>query len=337
MMAKMFYTLEETKTNLGKSDDEIKQLTREGRLREFRDGPRLMFKADQVENLKGELDDGGGDRIDLGPSDTGAPIGLVDSRSGSSPVISLADSQGGMPSPGGGGSLKDDTALAADLGLSGSIGLSGSVGGMPSPARPNMGSGSGLSGLSGQSSSGSRGGINVLGDEGADPSAQTAINPAIGEGINMEAMGSGSGLLDLTRESDNTSLGAVLDELPGGTKAGDTGIGGPTISGSAPGLSGISPAASMRTTVSSTRVVTPPVYVEARDSLAPAFGGMALFTALFSLLGLIALGGGVLNVRPGIIDAEMLRDMSFPILAAIGLGVAIVGFVGGLIMGKVRG
>ena len=59
MMAKMFYTLEETKGTLGKSDEEIKQLTREGRLREFRDGPRLMFKADQVETLKGELGSSG--------------------------------------------------------------------------------------------------------------------------------------------------------------------------------------------------------------------------------------------------------------------------------------
>ena len=50
-MAKMFYTLDEAKTALGKSEEEIRQLAREGRLREFRDGPRLMFKADQVETL----------------------------------------------------------------------------------------------------------------------------------------------------------------------------------------------------------------------------------------------------------------------------------------------
>ena len=55
MMAKMFYTLEEAKAALGKSEEEIKQYAREGRLREFRDGPRLMFKADQVEQLKGEM------------------------------------------------------------------------------------------------------------------------------------------------------------------------------------------------------------------------------------------------------------------------------------------
>ena len=47
MMAKMFYTLDETRAALGKNEEDIKQLTREGRLREFRDGPRLMFKADQ--------------------------------------------------------------------------------------------------------------------------------------------------------------------------------------------------------------------------------------------------------------------------------------------------
>ncbi len=320
MMAKMFYTLEETKGTLGKSDEEIKQLTREGRLREFRDGPRLMFKADQVDTLKGELGEGG-DQIDLGPSDTGAPIGLVDSRSGSSPVISLADSVG-APSP---SSLKEDTALAADLGLSGSIGLSGSVGGMPSPARPG-GSGSGLSGLSG-TSGGSRGGINVLGDDGsADPMAQTAVNPALSDQLNIDGMGSGSGLLDLTRESDNTSLGAVLDEIPaGGSRAAETV--GATSAGFTSGL-----AASMP--MSSSRVVSPPTYVEAKDSLAPAMGGMALFTFAFAILGIIALSGGVLGTKPGIVEQ---LNQGFLVLAAIGVGVALVGFVGGLIIGKVRG
>src|SRR5277367_4911645 len=97
MMAKMFYTLDEAKTALGKDEEELKQFTREGRLREFRDGRRLMFKADQVEALKQELGVGGGagpaDHVDLGISDTGAPIGLVDSAgaSGSQSGISLVD------------------------------------------------------------------------------------------------------------------------------------------------------------------------------------------------------------------------------------------------------
>src|SRR5207253_5964827 len=93
MMAKMFYTLEETKVALGKNEEEIKQFAREGRLREFRDGPRLMFKADQVEQLKTELSSGM-DQVNLG-GESGAPIGLIDSRGGSGTGISLVDSETG--------------------------------------------------------------------------------------------------------------------------------------------------------------------------------------------------------------------------------------------------
>src|SRR4051812_7171511 len=151
MMAKMFYTLDEAKAALGKNEEEIKQLAREGRLREFRDGPRLMFKADQVEQLKSEMGGGGGgmrDQVDLGVSDTGAPIGLVDTgRGNTGSGISLVDSDVGRGPVGSVGGLKDDTALAADLGLS------GSMGGVPSPGRP----GSSASGLAS-----SRAGVNVL-------------------------------------------------------------------------------------------------------------------------------------------------------------------------------
>src|SRR6185312_13740851 len=123
-MAKMFYTLEEAKTVLGRSEEDIKQLTREGRLREFRDGPRLMFKADQVEQLKAELGGGTLDQVDLGPSDSGAPIGLVDSTgrgaSGSRVGIALSDNEAsGMSGSGMHMQMKDDTAMASDLGLSG--------------------------------------------------------------------------------------------------------------------------------------------------------------------------------------------------------------------------
>src|SRR5438445_5415332 len=118
MMAKMFYTLEETKAALGKSEEEVRQFAREGRLREFRDGPRLMFKADQVDQLKGDLGGGGG--RDMGASDSGLMnIGGDVGPSGSG-VISLADTDFGK-SPGA-AVTKEDTALASDLGLSGSLG-----------------------------------------------------------------------------------------------------------------------------------------------------------------------------------------------------------------------
>jgi hypothetical protein len=54
-MRKMFLSLEETKARLQKSEVELKEFIRQGKLRDFRDGSRLVFKADQVEDLAQEL------------------------------------------------------------------------------------------------------------------------------------------------------------------------------------------------------------------------------------------------------------------------------------------
>ncbi len=310
-MAKMFYTLDEAKSTLAKSEDEIKQYAREGRLREFRDGPRLMFKADQVEQLKSEL--GAGDNVDLGVSDSGGLIGLVDTSGASGTSITLSD-DGQAP---GGMRTKEDTALAADLGLS------GSMGGVPSPVMRSASgamSGTGLSGTA----SGSRAGINVFGDdhEPVDPSAQTAITGGIREQINLEGVGSGSGLLDLTRESDDTSLGAVLD-------------------GIAPAITGRNaPAQAMDTRGMmddeddrpATRTAAAPVYVQAPDPMAAAFGGAALGAAFVLLFAIFVLLSAVAGTMP-----ESVRQFDkdkWYMSIVYGLIAIIVCFVGGLILGK---
>lgn len=297
MMAKMFYTLDETKAALGKNEEEIKQLTREGRLREFRDGPRLMFKADQVEGLKAEI---GGDQVDLGPSDTGGPIGLVDSKGASGSMISLADSDAGRSS--GGSMLKEDTAMAGD------VGLSGSAGGIPSPGRSRSGTG-----------------INLLGpdDSLADPMAQTNVSGSVSDQVNLEGVGSGSGLLDLTRESDDTSLGAeLLDEIaPGQTRAGSvagrTGFAAPSLPGARVGVGG-------------------PVYIEAADPMSPAFGGMALATAIVALLGLLVTSAGVMGVKPNMLSFLESNGQALPVAYIFGGGLvlAIIFFIVGMVIGK---
>ena len=341
MMAKMFYTLDEAKAALGKNEEEIKQYAREGRLREFRDGPRLMFKADQVEALKAELGGGGmpRDQVDLGVSDTGAPIGLVDSqRSSGGSAIALVDSDMGSRTPmGSAGGLKDDTALAADLGLS------GSMGGVPSPGRP--GSGGGLSSGSGLAGTGSRSGINVLGESeaGADPGAQTAINQSVADQVNLEGVGSGSGLLDLTRESDDTSLGAeLLDEItPGGSRRG-SGSGTAVAEGTA--LGGTAGGTAVATAAPAGRGragVGMPVYIEAPDALGTALGAACLGAAIVMLLAVVSLFSGVLNARPGLLtmvsgDGGTKNGLSFFMLAAIGVGVSFVFFIFGLFIGKAR-
>ena len=52
----MFYSLEEASQKLNKNADEIKQLVKDGQLREFRDGPNLLFKAEEVDALAIETD-----------------------------------------------------------------------------------------------------------------------------------------------------------------------------------------------------------------------------------------------------------------------------------------
>ena len=363
-MAKMFYTLEEAKAALGRSEDEIKQFAREGRLREFRDGPRLMFKADQVEQLRAELG-AGGDTVDLGVSDSGGMIGLVDTTGASGTSITLAEADTGHGT-GAGMSLKEDTSM--DLGPSGSLGgvpsptRSGSLGGLSStgtgiPLAGSMSGGTGIplagstaggtgigltsggtaagisaSGLGGSMAGRSRGGINVFGTDDvgfADPSAQTAISSRAameGTGVNLETVGSGSGLLDLTRESDDTSLGSVLDEIgpAGATRT------GPSISGTEVGGAAL---ADIGESAVDRRPLAAPVMVQALDQTAPAFGAASLagFAAiLFAAFVLIsALVGAVPRDT-----VKALTDMGLFIVAAIGIGVALAFVAVGWMLGK---
>lgn len=309
MMAKMFYTLDETKAALGKSEDEIKQLTKEGKLRELRDGPRLMFKADQVESLKMEL--GGLDQVDLGPSDTGAGIGLADSRGASGSGIALVDTGGASAMA---QQLKDDSSAGTG------VGLGGSATGMPFIPSDSSASGSGISVF------------NADEVERADPMAQTNIASISGQ-INLEGVGSGSGLLDLTRESDDTSLGAeLLDEIapsPGHlqssgveTQLGESGTLVATDVGA--GVAPILPAAA--------RTAGPIVYEEAFDPASPAFGWACAAATLIVLFAMFVLISAVNGFHPGVLDT--LAGYKFMVLSGIGLVLVIVCYVIGLIIGK---
>ena len=50
-MAAMFYSLQEVIEKLNKTEEQVKNLIKQGRLREFRDGSNLLFKVDEVEAL----------------------------------------------------------------------------------------------------------------------------------------------------------------------------------------------------------------------------------------------------------------------------------------------
>ena len=47
----MFFTLKETAEKLNKTEEEVQEMVRQGKLREFREGPNSLFKVDEVESL----------------------------------------------------------------------------------------------------------------------------------------------------------------------------------------------------------------------------------------------------------------------------------------------
>jgi excisionase family DNA binding protein len=55
-MAGMFYSLHEAAEKLNISEEQLKELAQEGKLREFRDGPNSLFKVDEVEALIPEVE-----------------------------------------------------------------------------------------------------------------------------------------------------------------------------------------------------------------------------------------------------------------------------------------
>jgi excisionase family DNA binding protein len=166
-MAKMFYSIEEAAERLGVNQDQLKQMAASGKLQQFRDRDKLMFKRDQVDAMAQKGGTAGGSASGLTAAGaSGGPIPL--SPSGETDAIDLkADSHRGT-------TRKDDPRQATGI----SVFDAGEV--------PHT-----------------------------DPMAQTQVTPSVrDEDLAIESVGSGSGLLDLTRESDDTSLGAeLLDEI----------------------------------------------------------------------------------------------------------------------------
>jgi hypothetical protein len=249
VMAKMFYSTDEVTQKLGVDPDQLKQLVSSNKLREFRDGARVMFKVDQVDKLA----------ADKGATKGGSAMGdsgiALSGDSHASDVISLADSTTGV--------AKDDTVVTGQ-------------------------------------------GINVL-ETGemkspADTAAQTKIQSAIDDQLSLEGVGSGSGLLDLTRESDDTSLGAeLLDEIyPGGDSKGDSSIASASgIFEQSTGSNDTSGPSGLENIAAASTVATVTPMVEMGDPSAGAFGGLAFASLLIMIVTAILVIAFVQGFSPG--------------------------------------
>lgn len=106
--------------------------------------------------------------------------------------------------------------------------------------------------------------------ETADPLAKTQVTMRMEDQVNADGSGSGSGLLDLTRESDDTSLGEVLDKIEMDSSV------APIIAEAPASAAAPEPAA--------------PPMVEAPDPMAGLFSGLVIGCAVAALvLGAVSL------------------------------------------------
>lgn len=190
-MAKMFYTMDEAAEKLGVDTAKVKEMAEAGQLNQFRDRDKVMFKVDQIDKLAAER--GGG-----GEAEGGAAGGA--GEAGESGELELSEP-----------SSSEDTDA---------IDLASEVEADHDKEQKST------------TDRRSETGVSVFdADEvdAADPMAQTVVSdspPSDEDELALESVGSGSGLLDLTRESDDTSLGAeLLEEIypsSGSAEAGES-------------------------------------------------------------------------------------------------------------------
>ncbi|MCK4873593.1 MAG: helix-turn-helix domain-containing protein [Phycisphaerales bacterium] len=166
--------------------------------------------------------------------------------------------------------------------------------------------------------------------ETADPAALTQISEtAEAQELNFETVGSGSGLLDLTREADDTSLGAeLLDEIyPGEDQAAE-------MPASASGLfesTGEEAGADADASAAGRMMAT--AAVETLDGFWSGASMGLLFGALVALVvGIIITITGLTAASPAIVPF-IAKDFNTLVMYGGGLlaGMVLLGIIGGFI------
>ncbi len=184
-MAGMFYSLQEAAAKLNKTEQEVKDLVREGRLREFRDGPNLLFKVDEVESLM---------------SDTSI---MASAEPSAGTEQAAEDEISLVPEPEGRAAASERTDEGTAMGDEGAN-IPGETDSEYQVADDSLGETKAEMGETPRAD-------DMLGETKA--ASDEASLEEIEEDINLDTFGSGSGLLDLSLQADDTSLGGILDEI----------------------------------------------------------------------------------------------------------------------------
>lgn len=283
-MAKMFYSAKEAAAKLGSTEEAVKALAREGKLREFRDAGSFNYKVSDVDALAAPS-------AAKAPSKP-APPSFGGSQSGEIVLEPVEDSSVELAPSGSDvvtleGAESEDTAAGTRVGRKAKEGSS-----IPSV------------------------GVNVFDDdeldEHVDPLAQTAISDVAGLGL--EGVGGGSGILDLTRESDDTSLGAeLLEDIysaeEGGEGKDSASIGEDTRAGldQAPPkegaeAEGVEAAATAETSPAATRVLVAQALEFPPDAVSSSLTALLVVAIAVMWIGGLGAASLVRGATPGILE-----------------------------------
>lgn len=207
-MAEDFYTMQEVMEKLQKTEQEVQDLVKQGQLRQYMDAGKPMFKKEDINNLSEEMVGLDISSIGLAPDDSTPELELEETSE-----IQLEPDESGPKTP-----PEEKIEPAEDLKSEGGFGLS-QMGDLSS-ADTNIGT-VGINILSGTEDA-----FKLTEDTKAETQAAGAEEEVeeienLDADSNLESFGSGSGLLDLSLQADDTSLGAVLDDiLPTGPEEG---------------------------------------------------------------------------------------------------------------------
>ena len=214
MASKMYYTEQEAADLLGVSVEGLAQFVRDQRLQVFKDGDRNMYKGDEVEGLAPAA---GGAEVELTPAAGVAEVELTPAAGVAEVELTpVEDVLLGDADPMARTSI-DAPESPEDLSLGNADPMARTV--IDSASNEDAVT---LSDADEPMSTGGKEdtvitaeGISIFDEEDleietADPMAKTQIAPSLEDQIALDGVGSGSGLLDLTQESDDTSLGAEL-------------------------------------------------------------------------------------------------------------------------------
>ena len=210
-MAGTFYSIQEVVEKLGKTEEQIKELVKDGKLREFRDGAKLLYKTKEVDAmaLESEPEVESADPVDsavvLSPDGTGQVTLEPDDTTTDDDSIMLEETSLEETAVED-GDKKEKTAALTDI-----ASLSDIDADLGDMTKADTGITSiGINVLA-ETDDGYKLTDDTLGETNLAESSEELSS--LGDDLNLDTAGSGSGLLDLSLQADDTSLGAVLDDI----------------------------------------------------------------------------------------------------------------------------